>query len=154
MAVFRDLYGNLWDLLQLKGVATGGVHHIDLTVRDLARSTEFYDRVLPLLGFRRSPNVARRSDLGRRAARARPGRRRARPPRTTATAAGLHHLAFSAPSPRRGRRRRTGAWSSSESPSSIRRPSIRRYAPGYYAVFFADPDGIKLEYVYTPRWPQ
>ena len=27
------------------------------------------------------------------------------------------------------------------------------YAPGYYAVFFADPDGIKLEYVFTPAWP-
>jgi catechol 2,3-dioxygenase-like lactoylglutathione lyase family enzyme len=27
------------------------------------------------------------------------------------------------------------------------------YSPGYYAVFFADPDGIKLEYVFTPKWP-
>jgi hypothetical protein len=25
-----------------------------------------------------------------------------------------------------------------------------RYGPGYYAVFFADPDGLKLEYVYKP----
>jgi glyoxylase I family protein len=24
------------------------------------------------------------------------------------------------------------------------------YEPGYYAVFFLDPDGIKLEYVFTP----
>ena len=28
-----------------------------------------------------------------------------------------------------------------------------QYSPGYFAVFFADPDGIKLEYVYTPVWP-
>ncbi|MGH7856992.1 MAG: hypothetical protein ACREQY_06630 [Candidatus Binatia bacterium] len=29
-----------------------------------------------------------------------------------------------------------------------------QYAPaGYYAVFFADPDRVKLEYVYTPEWP-
>ncbi len=28
-----------------------------------------------------------------------------------------------------------------------------QYGAGYYAVFFADPDGIKLEYVFTPRWP-
>jgi glyoxylase I family protein len=27
------------------------------------------------------------------------------------------------------------------------------YAPAYYAVFLADPDGIKLEYVFTPTWP-
>jgi glyoxylase I family protein len=25
-----------------------------------------------------------------------------------------------------------------------------KYEPGYYAVFFLDPDGIKLEYVFTP----
>ena len=24
------------------------------------------------------------------------------------------------------------------------------YSPGYYSVFFADPDGIKLELVYLP----
>ena len=24
------------------------------------------------------------------------------------------------------------------------------YAAGYYAVFFADPDGLKLEYVHLP----
>jgi catechol 2,3-dioxygenase-like lactoylglutathione lyase family enzyme len=28
-----------------------------------------------------------------------------------------------------------------------------QYASGYYALFFADPDGIKLEYVHTLRWP-
>jgi hypothetical protein len=33
----------------------------------------------------------------------------------------------------------------------IRRQQYDRYLPGYYAVFFADPDGLKLEYVYTPR---
>jgi catechol 2,3-dioxygenase-like lactoylglutathione lyase family enzyme len=25
-----------------------------------------------------------------------------------------------------------------------------QYSEGYYAVFFADPDGLKLEYVFTP----
>jgi hypothetical protein len=25
------------------------------------------------------------------------------------------------------------------------------YGAGYYAVFFADPDGVKLEVVYEPR---
>ena len=25
-----------------------------------------------------------------------------------------------------------------------------KYEPGYYAVFFLDPDGLKLEYVFTP----
>lgn len=26
-----------------------------------------------------------------------------------------------------------------------------KYGPGYYAVFFADPDGLKLEYVCWPK---
>lgn len=29
-------------------------------------------------------------------------------------------------------------------------PEQYGYAPGYYAVFFYDPDGIKLEVVYIP----
>jgi len=28
-----------------------------------------------------------------------------------------------------------------------------RYAPGYYAVFFSDPDGLKLELVHMPEPP-
>ena len=30
-------------------------------------------------------------------------------------------------------------------------PAEYSYTPGYYAVFFADPDGIKLEVVYEPK---
>ncbi len=26
-----------------------------------------------------------------------------------------------------------------------------QYRDGYYALFFADPDGLKLEFVYTPQ---
>ena len=29
-------------------------------------------------------------------------------------------------------------------------PPDHYYGPRYYAVFFADPDGLKLEYVWTP----
>ena len=29
-------------------------------------------------------------------------------------------------------------------------PEEYGYAPGYYAVFFYDPDGVKLEVVHTP----
>ena len=30
-------------------------------------------------------------------------------------------------------------------------PAEYAYTPGYYAVFFADPDGIKLEVVFEPQ---
>jgi glyoxylase I family protein len=29
-----------------------------------------------------------------------------------------------------------------------------QYRPGYYALFFADPDGLKLEFVHTPQSPR
>src|SRR5512139_3675533 len=38
----------------------GAVHHIDLTVVDLARSTPFYDKVLGFLGYRKT----REDDVG------------------------------------------------------------------------------------------
>jgi len=37
-------------------MATGWLHHIDITVSDVSRSTEFYDRVLSLMGFQRLPD--------------------------------------------------------------------------------------------------
>jgi catechol 2,3-dioxygenase-like lactoylglutathione lyase family enzyme len=152
VAVFRDLYRNLWDLLELKGVASGAVHHIDLTVRDLARSTEFYDRVLPLLGFRRGVGepdgplwAGAELEIGLQAA--------VSPTAHDRYAPGLHHLAFAAPS-------RAAVDAAHRSLLALGVTILNtpadypQYAPGYYAVFFADPDGIKLEYAYTPRWPQ
>ena len=32
-----------------------------------------------------------------------------------------------------------------------RQTAIRQYGEGYYATFFLDPDGIKLEVTYTPE---
>jgi len=131
----------------------GWLHHIDITVSDLARSTGFYDRVLPLMGFRRAPDcedgpvwAGERGEVGLQPARPESQRAHDR------YSPGLHHLAFSAPD--RAAVDRVH--------DALRELGVRtldppaqydRYAPGYYAVFFADPDGIKLEYVFTPAWP-
>jgi catechol 2,3-dioxygenase-like lactoylglutathione lyase family enzyme len=61
---------------------------------------------------------------------------------------GLHHLAFEAMSrsvvdERADWLRSTGAELESE-------PQEYTYSPGYYAVFFYDPDGMKLEIVHVP----
>lgn len=130
----------------------GAIHHLDLTVRCLEECTKFYDRVLPLMAFRRSQDVAEgpiwagsSMELGLVAAS--PDARdhdRYSP--------GLHHLAFAAPS-------RAAVDAVHE---NLLRLGVRvldppadypEYTEGYYAVFFADPDGSKLEYVFTPKWP-
>ena len=63
-------------------------------------------------------------------------------------ALGVHHVAFAASSREEvdacaERLREAGAQIESE-------PREYDYAPGYYAVFFRDPDGIKLEVVHMP----
>jgi catechol 2,3-dioxygenase-like lactoylglutathione lyase family enzyme len=62
---------------------------------------------------------------------------------------GLHHLAWAAASPEDvdaiyAHLQSIGA--------TILDPPAHypRYGVGYYAVFFTDPDGLKLEYVYKP----
>ena len=132
-------------------MAQGWLHHIDLTVSDLPRSTVFYDRVLPLLGFRRIEDCAdgplwagAGMELGLQAAQAAVRHDRYAP--------GLHHLAFGAAS--RADVDRVHAELVKLAVPILDPPALyERYAPGYYAVFFSDPDAIKLEYVYTPAWP-
>ncbi|MGH8261838.1 MAG: VOC family protein [Steroidobacterales bacterium] len=135
-------------------MAAGWLHHIDLTVSDLPRSLAYYARVLPLMGFARiadcdeGPLWAGQSmELGLQAARS-----ESRGECHDRYAPGLHHLAFGAPS--RADVDRVHAELVKLGVGILDAPApYERYAPGYYAVFFADPDGMKLEYVYTPQWP-
>jgi glyoxylase I family protein len=132
----------------------GFVHHIDLTVSNLELATQFYDRVMPLLGFRRSHNVpdgpiwaGAQLELGLVQADpvlARPHNR---------FTPGLHHLAFGAPE--QAAVDRVYRQLLELNVAILDKPAYyEQYASGYYAVFFADPDGMKLEYVYTPKWPR
>lgn len=61
---------------------------------------------------------------------------------------GLHHLAFQAPSRKAVDElhqvvQRLGV-------EIVDPPQEYDYVPGYYAVFFRDPDGIRLEYAHIP----
>jgi len=134
-------------------LAWGAIHHVDLTVRDLARSTPFYDQVLPLLGFRRiddapeGPIWAGESvEVGLQAARASSAATHDR------YAPGLHHLAFTAPS-REAVDEAHARLAALDIPILDPPADYPEYCEGYYALFFADPDGLKLEYAFTPRWP-
>jgi len=131
----------------------GWIHHIDITVSDLPRSTDFYDRVLPRMGFHRLSDVpegpiwaGERMEIGLVAARTVSERPHDR------YAPGMHHLAFGAPNREAVGRLHQDLQGLGAQVLDAPAP-YDQYGPGYYAVFFADPDGIKLEYVYTPAWP-
>jgi catechol 2,3-dioxygenase-like lactoylglutathione lyase family enzyme len=61
---------------------------------------------------------------------------------------GLHHLAFEADS--RNEVDDRAAWAREQKVEIESAPQEYAYAPGYYATFFYDPDGIKLEVVHVP----
>lgn len=132
------------------------IDHLQVTVRDLDAAAAFYDRLMPLLGF--DPKKRSRARItahelevveyshpslcfaisSPRPALAHETVHRRRP-------GALHHLAFRADSRAEVDRlhlelQRIGA-------TIVAPPrEYPEYTPaGYYAVFFKDPDGIKLE---------
>lgn len=131
----------------------GFPHHLDLTVTDLSGSSAFYDKVLGELGYARTgeyagdvPCWALKTEgpcfsIGLHVARSDVEHDR--------YAAGFHHLALHAES------RETidafHAFLLHERIKVLDAPAEYDYTPGYYAVFFADPDGLKLELVHEPR---
>jgi catechol 2,3-dioxygenase-like lactoylglutathione lyase family enzyme len=60
----------------------------------------------------------------------------------------LHHVAFEASS--RGAVNERADWLRGRGAEIESGPEEYAYVPGYYAVFFYDPDGIKLEIVHVP----
>jgi len=129
-------------------VKAAAIDHIDLSVGDLPRSIAFYDAVLTALGFRRLPGDetiiwrGSQTELAIRAATS-PG------PSSgyDRYRVGLHHLAFRADS--RDAVDRFHAFLLQKGFEVLDPPAeYPDYGGGYYAVFFADPDGMKLELVH------
>jgi glyoxylase I family protein len=136
-------------------VLGAGVHHVDLVVSTLERSLPFYRDLLGPLGYHRVSEVEGErgetiyyligpaTSVGLRQAmsdREKPHDR---------YEVGLHHLAFEAAS--RSAVDERERWLR-EVGAQIESPAREyAYSLGYYAVFFYDPDGIKLEIVHVPR---
>jgi glyoxylase I family protein len=135
----------------------GLVHHIDLTVREPKISFEFYDTMLRALGYQFEREDERgfewklTSALGVHSVgiiRAGAGSAAHMHDRYSP---GLHHLAWAVESREAVDELHQAMTQSGatvlDAPAEYRQYNRGR---GYYAVFFADPDGLKLECVFTP----
>ena len=127
----------------------GELHHVDITVSDFRRAKEFYGQVMPLMGFERLPKefgaVAWR---GASILALQPAKPEEKDRVHSRYAPGLHHLAFRAPS--RAAVDDLHTQLVGLAVTILDPPADYPYSAGYYAVFFADPDGMKLEYVHCP----
>ncbi len=133
---------------------TSGVHHVDLVVSSIERSLPFYSDLLAPLGYHRVSEVegergetiwylsGPQTAVGLREAQT------AREERVDRYAVGVHHVAFEAHS--RGVVEERAQWLRERGAELESEPQEYAYMPGYYAVFFYDPDGIKLEIVHVP----
>jgi glyoxylase I family protein len=134
-------------------VRSTGVHHVDLVVSSIERSLPFYSELLGPLGYHRVSEVeGERGEtiwylsgpgtaLGLREAQSESGS-------YDRYRVGLHHVAFEAAS--RDEVDERAAWARRQEVEIESEPQEYTYLPGYYAAFFYDPDGLKLEIVHVP----
>jgi glyoxylase I family protein len=133
---------------------SSGIHHVDLVVSSIERSLPFYRELLAPLGFTRVGEVegergetiwyigGRGTSVGLREAQSESGE-------VDRYAVGLHHLALEVES--RAVVDERAAWLRQRGAELESEPREYDYIPGYYAVFFYDPDGLKLELVHIPE---
>ena len=124
-----------------------GIDHIYLAVTDFARSEKFYDRVMEVLGFKKSDEWLHGEA---HAHYLRPTFQITLRPARSETphdsyAAGLHHLCLQAET----KADVDAAYAALTGLGIVAsKPELYpEYNPEYYATFFEDPDGIRLEIV-------
>jgi len=133
-------------------IAVTAVDHVYVAVSDIDRAETFYDAVMRLLGFRKgtTPVAGEKhchyfNPVTQYTIRpARPGT-----PPHNAYAPGLHHLCFRVASTAEVDLAAAGLRALGVDVSEPR--LYPEYAADYYATFFADPDGIRLEVVAQRR---
>ena len=147
---------------------TGPLTHIDISVGYPEKSIPFYAAFFEALGYRRwnvpmpewqgcTPRRAtwsiNYSDGAAFGVEVRPARAESRDRRYDRYEPGPHHLAFHAES--REVVRRVHEAMLNVSATVLDPPTDYSgqpgYGEGYFAVFFADPDGVKLEVAYIPQ---
>ncbi len=136
------------------------VSHVDLVVSSIERSLPFYRDLLKPIGWtglrklrgERGETIWYLSVAGAGVAalglREKQSDAHAVPYERYAI--GLHHLCFDVPSREIVDER--SRWLAEQRATIESGPREYDYTPGYYAVFFYDPDGIKLELLHRPTY--
>jgi catechol 2,3-dioxygenase-like lactoylglutathione lyase family enzyme len=126
-----------------------GIDHVYIAVADMLRSEGFYDPVMRMLGFKKSSGPLAGGDRHvhyfNRITQfsIRPSREGA--PAHDRMSPGLHHVCWRVPG-----REQVDAAAAGLGRLGVECSAPRlypEYAPDYYATFFSDPDGIRLEIV-------
>ena len=140
-------------------MARGSISHIALAVSDLERSTEFYDRVFEVIGFKRVevPESTQNAMKTRLKAWVGPGYSISiRPSKGEfahrlhdRNAPGFNHMAFTAED--RSDVEKMYKLSREINATVLDAPAKYPGAYGYSAVYFTDPDGMKFEFAYSPK---
>ena len=133
----------------------GAFHHIDLSVTDVAAAKAVYGPVLEFIGYTQvkdDPDVCEWDLRDREPFGASIGIRRAKTLRAhDGYSPGLQHLAWRVES--RAAVDAVHALLIRYGITVLDPPAhYPEYSGDYYAVFFADPDGIRLEVVHAPGW--
>ena len=133
----------------------GTLNHVRFTVADIGRAEAFYGAILGFMGYRLVEKSAAR--LAWAAMTPEDGLRWVIVSAADANsldrphdryAPGLHHFAWNAED--RDQVDRFHALLRDIGATVLDPPAEYDYEPGYYAVFFLDPDGLKLELVHVP----
>jgi glyoxylase I family protein len=139
---------------------TPKISHVDLVVSSIERSLSFYRELLEPIGWsglrevrgERGETIFYLSVPGPGVAALGLREKQSDTHETPYDryAVGVHHVCFDVPS-REVVDERAG-WLRQQRATIESGPGEFDYSPGYYAVFFYDPDGIKLELLHRPAY--
>jgi glyoxylase I family protein len=134
---------------------SGDINHIRITVNSLSESAAFYAQLLSALGYRIAHQSGEKISFHHRHSQLAFILSQASEPLDqyhSCNGPGLHHLAFHASCKEDVDRVFLDVLSRSKQIRILHSPcECPEYSPGYYAVFFEDPNGIKLEIAFTPN---
>ena len=134
--------------------------HVDLVVSSLERSLRFYRGLLEPIGWSGLTEISGERgetiwylsapESGVAAIGLRQKQSDAHPVPYDRFAVGIHHVCIDVPSRELVDER--ARWLAAQGAIIESTPREYEYTPGYYAVFFYDPDSIKLELLHRPSY--